>query len=99
MTQPIGTDLFAVILLHHTTFHRLVATVAAIVPTSFVVVLVVAIAVSLVLKQSTRRWRLTEVLRIDTFALQNDNRAWSHMHTQQHLHAHMKHSFKREQNE
>ena len=70
ITLSLITNLFAVILLHHATFHCLVATVAAIVPTSFVVILVVAIAVSFVIEQSARRWRLTEVVRIDTFALQ-----------------------------
>ena len=64
-----ATNPFAVLLLHHTARHSLVATIAAIVLTALIVVLVVAIAVSLVLEQAARNRRLTEVVRIDTFAL------------------------------
>ena len=70
---PCTTNLFAVIFLHHTTRDCLVAAVATIVLTPFVVVLVVAIAVSLVLDRATRHRRLTAVVRIDTFALQTTN--------------------------
>ena len=43
------TDRLAVILLHFATIHSFGTTVAAIISTSFVVVLIIAIAVSLVL--------------------------------------------------
>jgi len=60
--------LIAVILLHLSTFHRFGAAIAAIVCTAFVVVLVVAIAVSLVIRQ--RAGRLASlILWVETLAL------------------------------
>ena len=72
MVKHEATDLRAVNFLHYTVRHSFVATVAAIVLTAFVVVLVVAIAVSLVLECAARHSRFTEVVRIDTFTLQNN---------------------------
>merc|ERR1711934_689587 len=59
--------LLAVVLLHFSIFHSFSAAIAAIVATGFVVVLVVAIAVALVLRQ--RAGRLALVLWVDALAL------------------------------
>ena len=68
---PFTTDLAAVLLANFTTGHSLGAAVAAIVRTPFVVVLVVAVAVSLVLRESTfRTCRLALVVWIDARTLQ-----------------------------
>ena len=45
-----NTDLFAVLRFHFASFHSFRAAIATVVPASFIVVLVVAIAVSLVLE-------------------------------------------------
>jgi len=57
---------FAVVLLHGSTFHGFGAAIAAIVPTAFVVVIVVAIAVALVLRRPAGRLAL--VLWVDALA-------------------------------
>ena len=67
--QSFTTDLFTVFLLHHATFHRLVATVAAIVTTAFIVVLVVANTVSPVLGEPAPNRRIAKVVRVDALAL------------------------------
>ena len=68
-TQSQTINLLAVVFLHHTAFHSFVATIATVVFTPFVVVLVVTVAVSLVLECAARHRRVTKVVRIDTFAL------------------------------
>ena len=55
-TQSNTTDLYAVQVRHHTTRDCLVAAVATIVLTPFVVVLIIAIAVSLVLGRAAALW-------------------------------------------
>ena len=66
---PFTTDLAAVLRFHFTTGHSLGAAVTAIVRTTFVVVLVVAVAVSLVVGHAAfwASWAL--VVWIDTRAL------------------------------
>ena len=65
-------DLFAVFRFHFASLNRFGATVAAIVITTFVIVFVVAIAVSFVPRRCASR-RLTEVIRVDALALQIGN--------------------------
>ena len=62
-------DLFAVVLFHFSTGHTADTTVTTVIRTAFIVVLVVAVAVSLVFKQPARNRWLAEVLRIDALAL------------------------------
>ena len=50
MRQCFATDLFAVILLHFAILHGFGATVTTIIPTTFVIVVVVAIAVAFVIR-------------------------------------------------
>ena len=80
----LSPNLFAVLLVHFSTFYGFGATVATIIITAFVVIFVVAIAVSLVLRRSacgSGRWTL--VIRIAALALQkikHSNTGMCHYH-------------------
>ena len=67
----LGTDLGAVFLVDLASFDGFVATVTAIVSTAFIVVTIVAIAISYVLDRSTGvLGRLAKIFGVDAFALQ-----------------------------
>ena len=75
------TDLFAVVRLHFPPFHTFRAAVAAIIITSFVVVIVVAVAISFVLFLAARcRW-FALVVWVEALALQHPDRSFQYSHT------------------
>ena len=74
MRQYFTTDLVTVILIYFAILHSFGATIATIVLTTFVVILIVAIAVSLILIPFARgRRRCTLVIRILAIALPNNS--------------------------
>ena len=66
------TDLIAILFLHDSAFHTFGAAVAAIVGTPFIVVAIIAIAVSLVLRRPTRTRGAADTRKLDAEAHQTD---------------------------
>ena len=64
-----ATNLFAVFLFHFAAFHGFVATVAAIVLTAFIVVVIITVAIPFILDRTAFSGRLSKVVGIDALAL------------------------------
>ena len=79
-SSPHLTNHFAEVLLHLSAFHSFRTAIAAIVSTAFVVVLVVAIAVSLVLSHPAGVLAL--ILWVDTLALQSKHASKTNVYAQ-----------------